>query len=245
MDTFFRAFLILILYYFFLVAFIPIVLKTQFKAPRELVRKFQHIAYAASFAIYLYVFESWAYAVIAIIFFIILAFFVLLIFEKTSYYTKLLVDRKKRGGEMKYSLIQAQAMFAILLYLFYYLLPNDNEIIAWIAVVSWGIGDALAALLGKRFGKRKHDGYNADPKKTYVGSISLNIAVLLIVFSLLALFSDVPWIASLIIAIIVSPLATVIEAYAKRGTDTTFLPIGIALMVYGLLFLFNIMGLTL
>ncbi len=245
MLSFFSHFAYLILYYFIVVAAIAVVLKTVFNVPHELVRKYQHIGYAASFAFYLYVFESWAYAVVAIVIFIVLIFIILALFEKTSYYKKLLVDRKKRGGELKYSLIQAQAMFAILLYLFYYLLPGDNEVIVWIAVVSWGIGDALAALLGKRFGKRKHDGYNADPKKTYFGSISLNIAVFIIIFFTLLIFSSIVWWVALSIALIVSPLATVIEAYAKKGTDTTFLPIGIALMVYGLLTFFSYLGVIL
>ena len=242
MNNFFVHFGLLLLYYFLVLAVISVILKAVLKVPDELVRKFQHIGYAASFAFYLYVFESWAYSIIAIIIFIALVFISLFLLEKTPHYKKWLVDRKKRGGELKYSLIQAQAMFAILLYLFYYLLPGDNEIIVWIAIASWGIGDALAALLGKRFGKKKHDGYNADRKKTYFGSISLNIAVLIIIVFMLIVFQSTLWWVSLIIAIIVSPLSTVVEAYSKKGTDTTFLPISIALMVYGLLFLFTQIG---
>ena len=242
MINFFIHFSILIGYFLLVLAILPIVFKVALNLPKEVIRKFQHIGYAVSFLFYIYLFESWSYSVIAIILFIILAFSVLYGLEKTSVYKRLFVDRQKAGGELKYSLIQAQAMFAILLYLFYYLLPGENTIIVLIAIMSWGIGDALAALLGKRFGVKKHDGIGADRKKTYFGSISLDITVLLIVFIMLVFFEGTLWWVALIIALIVSPLATTIEAYSKKGTDTTFLPIGIALMVYGLLYLFMILG---
>ena len=143
---------------------------------------------------------------------------------------------------MKYSMLQALGMFALLLILFLGLLPGGTETIIVTAVMSWGVGDALAALLGKRFGKRKNRLIGADPTKTQVGSHAMSHSVFLVVVLFLIFYGDILWWVALVCGVFVAPLATLIEAYAKKGLDTIILPTSIALLLYGVLSFFAAIG---
>lgn len=240
--TFSIAFLLTIGYFFLGLFVLSVLLKVLFKLPKEVVRKFQHLGYAFSIFLFLELYDPWYFALIAIGLLILTIFVGLWLFEGTRYYKRYLVDRIIHGGELKYSLLQAQGMFAILIALFVGVLPYGNATIVITAVMSWGFGDALAALVGKRFGKRKNVLKGADLTKTQVGSTAMGISVFIVIFFTLLLHGGILWWVALIAALVVAPLASIIEAYVQKGLDTISLPIAIAFLVYGIIVIFTIGG---
>lgn len=236
------AFLITIAYFFVILFVVSVILKSFFHVPQEMVRKFQHIGYAFSIFLFLELYDPWYQALFAIGIFMLSIFMGLWLFEKSPLYKKYLVDRMKKGGELKYSLLQAQGMFAFLIIMFVGVLPHSDDTIVVTAVMSWGVGDALAALIGKRFGKRNNVMKGSDPKKTQMGSSAMGISVFLVVGLTLFFHGDILWWVALITAFIVAPLSAIMEAYAKKGLDTFFLPTFIAFLVYGIIIIFTVSG---
>ncbi len=240
--TFLLAFLITIAYFILVLFVLSVLLKAFLPVADEVVRKFQHIGYAFSIFLYLELYDPWYQAFYTIAIFMVGVFLFLFLLEKTSFYKQYLIDRKKQGGELKYSLLQGQAMFAILLALFIGILPYGQETFIITAVMSWGFGDALAALIGKYYGKKKLLLNGADPHKTQLGSTAMFFSVFIVVIACLIWQADILWWVALIVALLTAPLATLIEAYTKKGLDTIFLPTSIGLIVYGITVLFIVSG---
>lgn len=227
MEVFLNV-IIVLFYQIMILAVIPITLKRFSTIDKELVRKFQHIGFTSSIFFLIHLFEVWYFALIPSALLIVLGFPFLFILEKTALYNKLLVDRKKNGGELKISLILSQVSFALMITIFWGLLGEDYIFVIPVAVLSWGIGDALAALLGKRFGKHKNIMPGADENKTIVGSSVMFVSVLFAVFFMLLIYTDFSIFQKIFLASFVAPFATIIELYSKKGMDTITLPLGVA-----------------
>ncbi len=242
MDVFITV-LIVIAYFLIILAVLPIMFKTFLRMPKEVVRKFQHIGFASSIFIFTERCESWWRAVIVLVIFGASIFFIVWGFEKTKFYNRSFVDRQKKGGEMKISLLMAMGVFIGLFILFGGILPRSNNDIIVISVMSWGVGDALAALFGKYLGKRKLKSFGTDHNKTWLGSTVMAISVSIVVFIMLVFYQSNPWWSALISSLIIAVIATTIEAYTKKGFDTLTIPFGVAFVLYGLSwFWFGILG---
>lgn len=151
--------------------------------------------------------------------------------------------------------VSASILFSAIALLSYYvpILPNINGIgrksfgtffyavsigvlVAWfwsidlpqyaalgILVMAWG--DGLAALIGKRFGRRVYKLW--DMQKTWEGSLTM--ALVSYAVSLLILLNTIgniwqTWLISLVVALV----ATGLEAFSKYGIDNLTVPIGSA-----------------
>jgi len=219
-----------------------VVLKWLVRASDEVVRKTHHIGYTLSVFLFIELFDPWTVSVAVILGFMVVIFFGALLLEKTPYYHKLLVDRRKEGGEIKYSVLLGFLSFAILIAVFGNLLPYGDETIVVIAVVGWSLGDALAALVGKKFGHRRLILPFADPKKTTEGSLAMFTGIFIVFLPILFFYGGYPWWATLVMSAVVAAVSTVVEAIAKKGTDTLFLPLFGALTLYLLILLLNVNG---
>ncbi len=229
-------------YLFIFAALVPVLLRAVFKMPREMTRKTQHIVIAFSVFFYTDVFATYTQALIGSTTLMMLGFVGLWLFEKTPQYQRWLHDRKPNGGEMKHSLIQVQVMFAILIVLFGILLPSEKEDIILISVMAWGFGDALAAVIGKRFGRRKNVLPGADHKKTIVGSQAMFLSAFIVISVSLFMVSPYVWWLVLLVTLVVASVATLVEAYAKKGFDTMILPLSVAFSLYGLMVIIDVIG---
>lgn len=233
-----QTFILVIIYFAIVLAIIPIIFKRFLPIPNEFVRKFQHIGFASSVFIFTESAHAWWEIVGLISVFGVLVFFLMWALERTPQYNNTFVDRHKKGGEMKISLLLAMAMFVMLFTLFGGLLPGAQSSFVVIAVMSWGVGDALAALFGKYLGKRKLNAPYVDQNKTWFGSVSMALGVLVVVFLMMLFYAGEGFVVSFITAVLVAVIATTIEAYSKKGLDTLTIPLGVALTLYGLEWLF-------
>ena len=102
-----------------------------------------------------------------------------------------------------------------------------------ILIMTWG--DGLAAVIGRRFGTHPYQLW--DIQKSWEGSVTMFLVSLLITtVILLSGYGDS--LSSLIIlgiAGLVGVIATALEAFSKYGLDNLTVPIGTALLCYGLI----------
>ncbi len=219
---------------------LSVFLRAVLKAPGEVVRKTQHIGFALSIFLFIELFAAAGEILLVIAIFMAGIYVGLSILERMPFYKRFFVDRSRRGGEMKRSGLLALFSFAALIALAE-VLPHGSDVIVIVAVLSWGIGDALAALIGKRFGRRRLSLPGTDRKKTWTGSIAMDVGVFIVVSLLLWLYGY-PWWVALLIGAVVSSVSTFVEAYAKHGWDTLFLPLSTALVLYLMNLLFITLG---
>lgn len=89
-------------------------------------------------------------------------------------------------------------------------------------VLTWA--DAMAAIIGVRFGK--HAFSSRGDRKTAEGSLSFFLAAFLSITIPLALFSETRLIQAVTIGALLSLIVTLLEAIAIKGRDNLYLPFG-------------------
>lgn len=233
---------ILIAYYVGICALLPTVIKLLTPAPREVVRKTQHIAYSLSIFLLLNLFSTWYAAIAAAFVLVLLAYPILYVLERFPWYGRTFVDRAKHGGELRKSLIEVQLSFALLIAIFWGLLGQRGLPVIGVAVMGWGFGDAAAALVGKAWGRRHVLHKLVDSAKTYEGTLAMIAVAGLALFLTLVFYAGQPWYVSLLIAVIVAPICGVVELFSRHGLDTLTVPLTIAFLVLPLLRFFTVLG---
>lgn len=233
---------ILMGYYLLFCLLLPTVLKVYAKAPKELVRKLQHVAYSLSIFLMLELFSTWYYAVGAAFLLVVLAYPVLLFVEKSAWYKNNLVDRQSRGGELRKQLLYVQLSFALLIFIYWGLLGARRQYVIAVAVMGWGFGDAAAALVGKAYGRRRVLHKLIESAKTYEGTLAMILVSSLALFMTLVFYAGHSWHISLLVSIIVAPVLGTIELFSRRGTDTLTVPLSAAGLIMPLLYFFAFLG---
>ncbi len=105
-----------------------------------------------------------------------------------------------------------------------FVLADGNALLFCIPVLILTLADALAALIGVRYGQVKYK--TSEGSKSLEGSLAFFIIAFLSVHIPLLLFSDVGRAESLLIALIIGALVMLFEAIAWRGLDNLFIPLG-------------------
>jgi phytol kinase len=236
------GFVILVLYYVVFLAIIPVVLKVRVDAPPEIVRKFQHVAYALSIFLLLDLFSSWYIAIGAASALVVVAYPVLYLTEKTALYKRLLVERRSERGELRRQLLLVQLSFAILILIFWGVLGTHWQYLAGVAVMGWGFGDAAAALVGKALGRRRIIHSMVEGAKTREGTLAMIICAGTALFLSLIFYGGLPWHTSLVLALIVAPVCGIVELFSRRGVDTITVPLAAGALLLPLIYLFSLVG---
>lgn len=216
-------------------------LKKAFKLSFEVVRKMYHLVIVLSFIPLMEFFSSWYVAVLAAIGFAAIVYPILALVENSSLFKWIAVERE--GGEFKRSMIVTQVTFALLICVFWGLLGPDWRYVAVVAVMAWGFGDAAAALVGKKFGRKRIHHPRIDGPKTMEGTQAMWFTAALATFLTLLLYAGLPWEVSLAVALLVAPVCAIVELFTQNGLDTLTVPVSASLALLSLLSLFSFMGL--
>lgn len=230
---FLLAFSLLLVYYGVSMGLMSALIKAT-PLDNEWARKTQHIAMALSVIVYYYLFAEWHRAAIAALLLIPLAYAALYAMERTVLYHYLFVERKMRS-EYKLSMVLGQLTLVTLFILFWGILPGSSIVIVIISALSWGIGDAVAALVGKRYGTHTVAIPGADVKKSVEGSLSMFLIIFPLMFILLLVLTSMVWWFALVSALLTSALGVVVEVISKQGYDTFTLPVSMGSLLYGLM----------
>ena len=192
-----------------------------FSIPDELFRKMLHFVLLGAYIPLVFAFEAWWMAAGFAASLIVILFPVLSLAGKIPMFSAFVNERKK--GEFKSSMVLAVGMMAFSVTVCWGLFSDRYLVLA--SIYAWGIGDGLAALVGKRYGKHKITWIFADSKKSVEGSATMFFCALISVFAVLLIRGGISVPMCFTIAILAALASTLAEMCAKNGLDTVICPI--------------------
>lgn len=225
----------ILLGYFAVCASAALILRQLVTIPTEVFRKTLHVILLGSIFVLTYKFTRWQLAALAAIVFMAMVFPILVFAERLPGYAQLLTERKK--GEIKQSLVVVFSMFAVLICFCWGWLGQKYLVIA--SVLAWGLGDAAAALVGKRFGQHFIEGKLVEGRKSCEGTLAMFVVSFISVLVVLSVNGPLGWYSYVPIAIVTAAVCAVVELYTKGGMDTLTCPFSAALTLILLLHLWG------
>ena len=202
--------------------------------PDELFRKILHFILLGAYIPLVFAFETWWMAAIFAIALIIILFPALSVAGKVPMFSSFVNERKK--GEFKSSMVLAVGMMAFSVIVCWGIFADKYLVLA--SIYAWGIGDALAALVGKRFGKHKIKWKPADSKKSVEGSLAMFLCSFISVFIVLLLRGGIGMPMCFSIALLAAVACTIAELCAKDGLDTVICPISAMIVIIPMVVLY-------
>jgi dolichol kinase len=230
----------LLIGYYAIAASILLIIRAFLKPPRELFRKLLHVACVMSVLVLLYAFDTWYLAMLAAIVFALVLYPIITYIERFPKIMEILVQRK--NGEIKSSLIIVFFMMTMLIAIFWGWLGEQWKYIVIVSVMTWGFGDAAAALVGKAFGRKLIKHPWVDGNKTREGTIAMYTVSAVAIFLCLMLYTSLPWYLCLGGSLLVAPICAVTELISHYGLDTITVPFATAIPIFALMILISFMG---
>ena len=221
--------------YFIIAIGIAFPARLLFTIPEEVFRKILHFILLGSFIVLIASYPTWIITAAAAIIFEILVYPILVFFERFKKYSEFTTERK--AGELKKSLMLVYTMFAVVVAICWGIF--GDKYLALASLYAWGIGDAAAALIGKKFGKHKINAPRLDGKKSYEGTLAMFFLSFISVFSILIYRGGLKLVFCIIISVIVGVVSAVVELYSKDGNDTVFCPLSAMAVLLPLVYLFG------
>ncbi len=204
---------------------------------KEISRKAYHMMACLSVFILVFAFNHWYLAVLAVGMLASLVFIVLPLANLIPKLKSLSIGRKGKFNEV---LKQAGFFFltiSLLIGLIWGIFGSDYKVHIIVGLTVLGVGDAAAALFGKRYGKRKLKFSFFDTNKTIEGSLAMVVTAFVGVLAVLLLFTEISFWYALVSSLILALLGTLVEAASISGIDTIAIPmvtsfasIGLALL---------------
>ena len=201
-------------------AVIMLIARRFLKVPDELFRKTLHCILLGAYVPLLFAFETWwisaGFAGLLLIFLCTL----MTLAGRIPQFSSFVNERKK--GEYRSSTILAMLMAMLSITVCWGLMGERMLVLA--CIYAWGIGDAFAALIGKRFGRHKIRLPFADPHKSWEGSAAMFAASVLSVMIVLLIRGGMGWGSCLFIALTAGTVTAFVEMCTKGGMDTITCP---------------------
>ena len=219
MSPFLYGTLITILYIAVCVG-IMLLLRRFFTIPDELFRKALHFVLLGAYIPLVFAFEKWWMATIFSASLIVILFPALLVAGKIPMFSAFVNERKK--GEFKSSMVLAVGMMVVSTLVCWGIFKDRYLVLA--SIYAWGVGDAFAALIGKRFGKHKIKWKITDGKKSFEGSLAMLIFAILSVFIVLIFRGGIKIPYCILISLVSAIVCTFAELCTKNGLDTVICP---------------------
>ena len=195
--------------------------------PDELFRKLLHFILLGAYIPLVFAFETWWMATVFALSLIVILFPALFFAGRIPMFSSFMNERKK--GEFKSSMVLAVGMMAFSVAVCWGLFGDRYLVLA--SVYAWGVGDGLAALVGKRFGKHKITWKLADGKKSVEGSAAMFVCALISVFAVLLARGGISIPLCLGIAALAALICTLTELCAKGGLDTILCPVSAMVVI--------------
>lgn len=223
MKELFIGFGVLILY-FLCAASAALLLRNIIRLPKEVFRKILHFILLGSVFVFTEAFQHPSVAALASAFFALLLYPVLQVLERVPGYSDLLTERGH--GEIKRSLLLVFFMFSFILLLCWGILERKYLVLA--SVLAWGVGDAAAALFGKKFGRNRLRGRGLSGEKTLEGFLAMFFFSFVAVFTVFLRHQPDLAIGYGPLAFVTAGVTAVVELYSMDGMDTVTCPLAAA-----------------
>jgi len=219
--------------YFAVCASGALLLRHCVSLPREVFRKTLHMIALGSVFVFTFAFRTWWVSAMAAAAFGAVVFPLLALAERLPGYADMLTERK--SGEIKRSLIVVSCMFTLLIIICWGRLGERYLVIA--SVLAWGLGDAAAALVGKRFGRHYIEGRWVEGRKSLEGTLAMFAVSFAAVMAVLLVWAPVYWHGYVPIAAATAGVAALVELYTRNGMDTITCPLAAAATLIPLVYL--------
>lgn len=221
--------------YFGIAASVALTLRRLIRIPDELFRKLLHFILLASYIPFAFAYDTWWLSVLLALILEVLIYPILAWAEKLPRFSSFVNERK--GGEFKHSLLLAFTMLALCNSVCWGLL--GDKYLGLACMYAWGVGDAFAALIGKKYGKHKITWKYADRKKSLEGSAAMFVSSGIAVACVLLAHDHLTLPAYILIPAAGSAAATVVEILSKEGYDTVLCPTAAMAVMIPLMALFG------
>ena len=142
---------------------------------------------------------------------------------------KLFVE--KGNHEVIFSFVALFGLMTVLIAIFWGCFGAKHLYIAVGAIMAWGPGDAVAAIVGKKMGRHKLRGKYIEGTKSIEGSVGMAITAFVCLLPVLLLMSSLPWYVSVILSLAAAPVASLTELFTKGGWDTVTVPLAASLIL--------------
>ena len=190
------------------------------KIPDELFRKILHFVLLGAYFPFLFGFQTWWISAGLAAFLIVIFYPILALAGKLPFFSSFVNERK--AGEFKSSMILA--LLTVVLSVSICWGVFGDKLLTLACVYAWGVGDAFAALVGKRFGKHKIRLPFADPRKSWEGSAAMFGTAVLSVLIVLLVRGGLGVGNCLLVALCAAVVTTYVELITKDGLDTITCP---------------------
>ena len=234
-----RGFMILVVY-IVAAAASAVLIKFTCKPPKEVMRKLLHLIIVAAVFVYVYAFSKWYMSAAAAVMFAALAYPAVMIVERIPKLMEIFNERT--AGEVRMSLLMIHAEFALLVCVFWGILGEDWKYMVIVSILAWGLGDAAAALVGKRWGKRKISHQWVDKNKTIEGSLAMLTVSAVTTAAAVGVLAGQPWYVAVVVALVTAPVCTLVEMISNGRVDTVTVPFSAAVVSFLVIRLFMLVG---
>lgn len=209
---------------------ICLLIRVFIKIPDFIFRKILHLIAAGMITILIVMPTHWWIAEIVFGICIVGLVILLLIFERTSIYKKFFVEKNKH--EVLVSFLFFAFVVASLIAFFWGFRGDINKCLVIIAISSWALGDAAAAILGRLIGKHKVSGKMIEGTKSIEGSVFCFAFAFSISFILLLALMHYVWWLSLLESLLIGILVSLAELFTKKGLDNLTCPIAASIILF-------------
>ena len=221
--------------YYVIAATTALLARKLIRIPNELFRKMLHFILLFSYIPFAFAFQTWWLSVLLTIVLELLIYPILALAERLPRFSTFVTERKQ--GEFKQSLLLAFTMLAICNTVCWGFL--GDKYLGLACMYAWGIGDAFAALIGKRFGKHKITWKYADQHKSVEGSAAMFLTSAIAISCVLLAHNHLTLPAYIVIPVAGAGVSTLVEMVTKDGRDTVYCPIAAMLVMLPLMALFG------
>ena len=205
------------------------------KIPNELFRKILHCILLGSLFMFTFAYGEWWISALAAVIFEIIVYPLLIVLERFKNFSEITTERKK--GELKNSLLLVFTMYAVVVSICWGWL--GDKYLALAAIYAWGFGDAVAALIGKKFGKHKIKWKCTDGKKSMEGSFSMFLVSFISVMIILSYRGGINMAGVIVISLVTALVSMFSELCSKNGNDTVICPMSAMIILIPLVYLFG------
>ena len=216
-----------ILVYFALCVGAVLIFRRYGNPKHEVFRKTLHLILLLSLFVWVFAFPDWKTSCFAIVVFVVIVYPVLSVLQGIKGYSELLTERKP--GEIRNSLLVVFGMFAVVIAVCWGYMGDKALIFA--CIYAWGFGDAVAALVGKRFGRHFITGRFVEGRKSLEGTAAMFTVTFVVVAGILLMRGGIQWYGYLTIAALTAVVCAAVELFTRGGYDTITCPIAAGLVI--------------
>ena len=221
--------------YFAVAASTALTARKLVRIPDEIFRKGLHFILLFSYIPFAFAFESWWQSVGLTVILALLIYPALALAERLPKFSAFVTERKH--GEFKQSMLLAFTMLAVCNTVCWGLL--GDQYLGLACMYAWGVGDAFAALVGKRFGKHKITWKYADKRKSVEGSAAMFTTSAIAIAAVLLTHHHLTLPAYIVLPIAGAAVSTLVELVTRDGRDTVYCPVAAMLVMLPLMALFG------